>query len=655
MDRVLNADSPADRSEPRRVNTYNITPSVSDDILYRTDNKEEYDLKKLTMQQDAFLARQWKTSSHNISAKQQLNGLTLLNLMYRDADLMDTFPEIGAALTLYSDEATTLDQQGKMFNITSSSPRVKAILEDLFVKRLNLNVWAPRIIRNMCKYGNTYMLMKMQSNRGVEAWREMPVYEMQRNEDGVSPYWYSNDNAKNDKSTKVPSTTFVWMGNTDGQTPASEFKDWQIAHFRILTDSVFLPYGQSILNCARRHFRMLYMMEDSMLIYRLDRSIERRVFKVYVGGIDDKDVPAYVDQVINQTKRGSIIDPQTGQIDIRKNWASVVDDYYIPVRDMNAPNPIETLQGAQNLTAIDDIKFMQNKVFTALRVPRAFLSFDESTGEGKNLAMMDVRFARAVNRIQLAFIEELTRVAIIHLILLGLKDELTNFSISMNNPSSQADTLACELMQKKLSLVRDAVQDNGNGIQTLSLQRALKMFLNFSEEDIKENFNEIRLEKALAEELNKTPEIIKRTHIFDPVDRLYGEPGAEYSSAGGEDGDGGPGGAPGGGGGGFGGGGDFGGGLDAISGDEGAGEVTGEEGEAPMGEVTPAGMAPEAPAPGNPGETTAPEPPVNPNEGKKPKGNGKLLTEDKVLLDTKNLMQNAFTEMISEIDKQIES
>ena len=351
---------------------------------------------------------------------------------------------------------------------------------------------------------------------------------MERIENGIqNPYGGGMSIAVNGitKDDADLSTQFIWLDDNNSQIP---FRDWQIAHFRLLTNSLYLPYGVSALNAARRHWRMLSLMEDMMLIYRLERSVERRVYKIFVGAIDDADVQGYVEQIANQFKRTPIVDPVTGQIDLRKNILAIDNDIFLPVRDENAPTPIDTLQAGQNLTAMDDIKFVQNKVLTALRIPKSFLNFEEGVGDGKNLALMDIRFTRLINRIQQAFLMELTKIASIHLFLLGFNDELTNFSLSMNNPSTQADGLEIENMQKKIDAVRDAVSDPGNGLPVMSQTRALKQIMKWSEKEIKENLEEIRLEKGIAAELEKTTQIIKKTGIFDTVDRIYGEPGAEY-------------------------------------------------------------------------------------------------------------------------------
>ena len=556
----------------KKVNSYGLDDS---DILFRTKNKDEYDSKLKQLRQGHLLAKQWKKATYELTNK-SLAGLNEVKMMYRDADLMDLFPEIGTALDIVSEEACFIKKDAFMVNVTSKSERVKSIIQDLLVNRLQINIMLPMICRSMCKYGNTFMLLDINDENGVVNWKQLPVYEIERYENGMeNPYAGAYVNLNNINLNQTDSTKFVWVG----QSEFIPYRNWQIAHFRLLYDSLLLPYGVSYLNKARRHWRMLSMMEDMMLIYRLERSIERRVFKVNVGNIDEDDVPAYVEDIANNFKRTPIIDPMTGQLDLKKNILNVSEDFFVPVRDENASNPIETLQGAQNMTAMDDIKFVQNKVVTALRVPKSFLNFEEATGDGKNLSLLDVRFTRTVNRIQQALLMELNKICIIHLYLLGFEDELTNFSLTMNNPSSQAEMLELENMAKKVTTAKDAISDAGNGIQLMSWTRACKEIMGWSDKEIEENLQEIRLEKALAAELEKTAQIIKRTRIFDKVDNIYGEPGAEYSAAApGEDGE--EGGMSGGGGaGGFGGGAV--GSEDFDFGDE-EDEETGSEGEMDM-------------------------------------------------------------------------
>ena len=577
------------------VNRYDMSGHAKD-IIYKTTNKDDYESKKLELQQNKYLKDRWVKANVNMSVTAYA-GLNNIKLMYRDADLMDAAPEIGAALDIMSEESTLVDSSNNVVHVYSKSDRVKNILEDLFCNRLNLQLTAQMVIRAMCKYGNQFMLLDIDHKNGVKGWKQLPVFNMERIESGIqNPYGQGMTVAVNTTSTNTDendlSTQFVWLDDNNSQVP---FRDWQVAHFRLLNNSLYLPYGMSVLNPARRSWRMLSLMEDMMLIYRLERSMERRVYKIYVGAIDDADVGAYVEQIANEFKRTPIIDPMTGQVDLRKNILSISDDIFLPVREEGAATPIDTLPAGNNMTALDDIKYVQNKVLTALRIPKAFLNFEENAGDGKNLALMDIRFTRTVNRIQQAFLMELTKIASIHLFLLGFNDELTNFTLSMNNPSTQAEQLEIENMQKKIDAVRDAVSDPGNGLPVMSQTRALKEIMKWSEKDIKENFEEIRLEKGIAAELEKTTQIIKKTGIFDTVDRIYGEPGAKYQDEqqGGDQGgmDGGMGGGDMGGGAPppMDGGGDMGGDLDGLGApgdDMGGGDIAGQEGSVPTADMS---------------------------------------------------------------------
>jgi hypothetical protein len=319
------------------------------------------------------------------------------------------------------------------------------------------------------------------------------------------------------------------------------FNTWEIAHFRLLGDDRKLPYGTSMLEKARRIWKQLLLSEDAMLIYRTSRAPERRMFKVFVGNMDDKDVEAYVQRVANKFKRDQVVDHKTGNVDMRFNQMAVDQDYFIPVRDASAPDPITTLPGATNLSEIADIEYIQKKLLTALRVPKAFLGFEEVVGDGKNLSLQDIRFARTINRIQKSMLAELNKVAIIHLFLLGFEDELSNFTLNLSNPSTQADLLKIDVWKEKILLYKDAVAKI-EGIAPVSVSWAKKHILGFSDEEIRLDLQQQRLEKAVATELEATPTVITKTGIFDTIDKLYGshtgstenaQPGEEMGGEGG--------------------------------------------------------------------------------------------------------------------------
>ena len=487
------------------------------EVLFATNDKAEYEKKLNQYKQEKYLAYQWQKSAVE-THMESLASYTAVKLMYRDCDLMDGVPEIGTALDIIADEVCSISSDNQLLKVSSKSKRIKSILEDLFYNRLNVATSLRMISRGMVKYGNHYMLLNVTKN-GIEGWRQLSVYETDRNEGALGGYYGGGQMINAGDDLKAGEVKFVHAG-VNSQT---SYNEWQVAHFRLLNDSFFLPYGVSLLHKARRAWRMWSMMEDAMLIYRLDKSIERRVFKIYVGGINDKDVPAFVQEIANNFKRTPIIDPMTGQIDLRKNFLDVSADYFIPVRDPGAANPIETLQGANNQTAMDDIQYMQNKIFAAIRVPKAFINFQDKEGKGQNLSLVDIRFARMVMGIQQFLLAELNKVAMIHLYLLGFKEELTNFSLSMNIPTAQIEALELDALTKRIQTAASALADPGIGMPMVSLHWVLTNIMKLSDNEIKDILGEIRLEKAMAAELAATPNIIKKTGIFDPVDRIYGD------------------------------------------------------------------------------------------------------------------------------------
>lgn len=549
-------------------------------VLFSTNDKDEYERKVNTYKQQKYLAYQWKKVGAD-NAMESLAGYTAVKLMYRDADLMDGSPEIGTALDIISEEVCPMTSNGKMVNVYSSSKRTKAMLEDLFVNRLHIYTDLPMIARHLAKYGNTFMFLNVDKDNGIMGWTMLPVYEIDRIENGFKTT-YSLGASLGDKDIKPDEVRFVWNGHDENKP----YYNWQVAHFRLLNDSFFLPYGVSMLHKARRTWRMWSMMEDAMLIWRLDKAIERRVYKIFVGNIDDSDVEAYVQQIANNFKRTPIIDPATGQIDLRRNFLDVASDYFIPVRREDAPNPIETLAGANSQVQMEDVEYMQNKMFAALRVPKTFLNFQEAQGKGQNLSIMDVRFSRMINRIQQFLLMELNKIAMIHLYIMGLTDEIGNFTISLNNPSAQIEAQELDDLTKRITAMQTALADPGTGIPMMSIHKALKEIMKMSDSEIKEMLQEIRIEKAMAAELAATANIIKKTGMFDNVDRIYGDyeamngGGQNTQQSGGEDD--GSGGMGGGMAGGLGG--DLGDDMDlGEPGTEGGGDLGGETGEVDMG------------------------------------------------------------------------
>jgi len=496
------------------------------DIL-KTTSKADYDRTKLELQQGQYLANQWQKIESQLYSQAVYYEPTRLAAYY-DYESMEFTPEISAALDIVSEEACTISERGYMLNIYSESKRIKAILGDLFNNVLDIESNLPMWVRNTCKYGDNFVYLKIDPEKGIVGASQLPNIEIERIEKGMNTY-QTNHTESEEREVK-----FIWKNKN------MEFNTWEVAHFRLLSDDRRLPYGTSMLEKSRRIWKQLLLAEDAMLIYRTSRAPERRVFKVYVGNMEDQDVEAYVQRVANKFKRDPIVDKDTGNVDLRYNQMAVDQDFFIPVRDLAAPNPIETLPGATNLAEIADIEYIQKKLLAALRIPKAFLGFEDVVGEGKNLAIQDIRFARSINRIQKSIIQELNKIAIIHLYMLGFEEELGNFTLGLTNPSTQSELLKIEQWKEKITLYKDAVTDPGSGIQAVSATWGKKHILGFSDEEIKLDLQQQRIEKAVGEELNQTATIIKNTGIFSNIDKLYGEMkpdegGAEEAAAGGEE------------------------------------------------------------------------------------------------------------------------
>ena len=493
----------------------------SDEIL-RTTNKGEFDTKQLEMQQALYMANQWQSVDNELYTKSIYYEPTRL-ASYYDYESMEFTPEISAALDIYAEECSTPSEQGHTISIYSESARIKGILADLFNNILDVNTNLPMWIRNCCKYGDNFVYLKIDPEKGVVGCNQLPNIEMERTEGNSHLNQTDNDD---DDAHKIE---FKWREKD------IKFNNWEVAHFRLLGDDRRLPYGTSMLEKARRIWKQLLLAEDAMLVYRTSRAPERRVFKVFVGNMDDKDVEAYIQKVANKFKRDIVVDSNNGNVDLRMNQMAVDQDYFIPVRDPAAASPIETLPGATNLSEIADIEYIQKKLLASLRIPKAYLGFEEVVGEGKNLALLDIRFARTINRIQKCIIQELNKIAIVHLYVLGFEEELNNFTLSLTNPSTQSELLKIEQWKEKITLYRDAVTDPGNGLQAVSTTWAKKQILGMSDEEIKLDLQQQRFEKAMAGELEKTAEVIQKTGIFSNIDKLYGTPKTSEDSTEGGD------------------------------------------------------------------------------------------------------------------------
>jgi len=420
---------------------------------------------------------------------------------YLDYEGMEYYPIIGRALDLIAEEATTIGETGKMLNIYSDKDRIKDQLESLFYDKLNVNVTLPLWTRNTIKYGDNFVYLLGEKTKGIVHAKQLTNYDVER------------------KETITNGKLTVKFTERDGK---NEFNIFEIAHFRVLGDDKYLPYGSSILNKLRRVFRQLIMAEDAMLTYRILRAGEKRVFKIDVGNMDDDDIEPYIAQVANNFKRTANVFPENGNIDYKFNILGNDEDIFLPVRNGNTQTGIDTLQGASNLDQIQDIEYLRDNLYTGLGVPKQFLSFQGSAGEGKNMAQMDIRFTKMVNRVQVAMVQELKKIAIIHLFLCGFKKEdMKDFDISLNNPSRQNEILENEILSTKGQIYNDLTRSE-NGIAGMSHTLAKKKIFRMSDQEIVNDLKVQYMERALAQQLQDAPFIVKDTGLFSVIEDKYG-------------------------------------------------------------------------------------------------------------------------------------
>jgi hypothetical protein len=438
---------------------------------------------------------------------------------YIDYEGMEYYPIISSALDLFMEEATTIGPNGNMLNIYSNKDRIKYLLEEFFYDILNVNVNLPFWTRNVVKYGDNFVLLYGERKKGITHVKQMVNYEVERFE-------------RIQKGKPVVKFKERMTGD--------EFNVFEIAHFRLLGDDKYLPYGSSVLNKVRRVFRQLVMGEDAMLTYRIIRAGEKKVFKIDVGNIDEEDIEDYIYKVATKFKKSMEVSPNDGQIDYRFNILGNDEDYFIPVRNANVETGIDTLPGASNLDQIQDIEYLRDNLFTGLGIPKPFLSFQDAAGGGKNMAQYDIRFAKKINRIQQSMIQELNKMAMIHLYLLGYdKEDIGNFTLTLTNPSTQQEMLKAELFREKSQVYTELTRGE-NGIAAMSHTKAKRIVFNMSDREIVNDLKQQKMEKVVQQELADAPVVIKQSGIYSDIDKKYGEPelaGTTTGATGGEEGE----------------------------------------------------------------------------------------------------------------------
>jgi len=466
---------------------------------------------------------------------------------YADFDQMEYTPELATSLDIYADEITYHDGFQKLLKINCTNQEIKEILHSLYYDILNIEFNLFGYARSMCKYGDFYLYLDIDDSVGIKSVIGLPPQEVERleGEDKSNPNYIQ----------------YQW--NSGGLT----FENWQVAHFRILGNDKFAPYGTSVLDPARRIWRQLTMMEDAMMAYRIVRAPDRRAFYVDVGGVPPEDVEQFMQKVMTQMKRHQVVDSNSGRVDLRYNPASIEEDYYIPVRGGASGTKIENVGGQARTNDIEDVKYLRDKMLSSIKIPPSYVVRDSATGateDKSTLAQKDIRFARTIQRVQRSLVSELEKLGIVHLYTLGYRGEdLLSFTLNLTNPSKIAQLQEMENMRIKFEIANSATTS------IFSSRWVSENVFGISEEEFirnqREKFYDKKIEAATAKIAQATVET-----------------GAEAGAFGG----------------GFG----LGGGLEGLGGEAGAGleaapELGAEPTPAPEAAATPAPEAAPEPAP----------------------------------------------------------
>ena len=402
-----------------------------------------------------------------------------LNL-FKDYESMDSDAIISSALDIYADESTMKSEYGDVLDIKTDNEQIKQILHNLFYDILNIefNLWP--WVRNMCKYGDFFLKLEIDEKYGVTNVVPMSVYDVSRLE-GLDP-----ENPEYVKFLIESSTSEHRYKSTERSATREELENYEVAHFRLLSDSNYLPYGKSQVEGGRKIYKQLTLMEDAMLIHRIMRAPEKRIFKLDIGNIPPAEVDNYMQQVINKMKKAPVVDETTGDYNLKYNMQNITEDFFLPVRGSDSGTNIESLPGL-TYEATEDIEYLKNKLLSALRIPKAFLGFEEQIGSKATLAAEDVRFARTIERIQRITLSELTKIAIVHLYAQGYQDsDLVDFELDLTNPSTIYEQEKIELWNNKTQLASSMLQDG-----LVSSEWIYKNIFNFTEEDIKKEDDNI--------------------------------------------------------------------------------------------------------------------------------------------------------------------
>ena len=437
-----------------------------------TDRIQKYGNLESNSLYDRF-SRLHKPVGASLQYNPTLNYSSMRLQLYSDYEAMDYDSLIAPALDIISEEATLKNEYGDVLTIKSSNENVKRVLHNLFYDVLNIEFNLPSWVRQMCKYGDFYLHLQISEKFGVYNVLPLSVYQVVR-EEGTDPENPSYTRFILDPNGLSQSQTY-----TARKSDQMALENYEVAHFRLLADANYLPYGRSYLEPARKVFKQLILMEDAMLIHRIMRAPEKRVFYMNVGGIPPNEIDSYMEKTVAKMKKTPYIDQQTGDYNLKFNVQNMTEDFYIPVRGNDTSTKIDTTKGL-DYDGIQDIEYLKNRMLAALKIPKAFLGYDENLEGKSTIAALDIRFARTIERLQRTIVSELQKIALVHLYTQGFTDaDLVDFELKLTGPSIVFEQEKVELYKSKVEL-SNSILDK----KILSTDFIYKNIFNLSEAEL---------------------------------------------------------------------------------------------------------------------------------------------------------------------------
>jgi len=415
---------------------------------------------------------------------------------YRDYEEMDEYPEIGSAFDIYADDCCQKGQKGERWTIDADNSAAVEEVNRLFEHiRMDKIIWD--IARNTCKYGDCFTEMIVNVDKPKEGIKKLKVLNPNfiiRVED---EYGYLKKFLQ-----EVPDLNSVdtYGAGYGPEKPVKyiELDRHQIVHFRLHTsDPLFYPYGKSIAALCHRTFRNLKMMEDAMMIYRLSRAPERRIFYVDTGNLPTSKAEMFIERIKQKFKKEKFYQNNSSQVNARYNPMSMDEDFFVATRNGKGTK-IDTLPGAQNLGEIEDVRYYRDKLLAALKIPKDFIVEKDSSPERKaNLASLDVKFARTIQRIQIDVQTGLENIAKRHLQLRGYPASIIKkLRIFLPEPSDMSAKRKLDLDEQKTRVVQ-AVK----GLDLIPDEQLYKEYFDYTEQEIEVIKSQMEEQREKAQEM----------------------------------------------------------------------------------------------------------------------------------------------------------